>query len=144
MSMNKRRDAKKGDVPEHAIIGIATRPCAVRLTSNELLEFGERLAQVEDDIATENAQQEDTKKGMKARISALEARRTELASIVRRKHETRDVQVDLVATADDGKVREVRQDTGEVIFTRLLSDEERQKKLFPEGAPAAEAEAATT
>lgn len=121
---------KADEAPETVSLGLATRTLPVKLTGDELLEKGARLAQIEDDVTSEKARQLDHKETMKARLAALEAERSAVASSLRRGIEYRDVKVDQLADYELGKVREVRTDTGEVSFTRLLTDEERQRKLF--------------
>ena len=128
---------KRGDAAaEPVVLGQATRTCSVPLTNDELLTKADRLAQIEDEIRQEELHQEDQKRAMKSRLAALDSERASVASTVRRKAEPREVVCDLIVDLEHGKVHETRTDTGERIFTRLMTDEEKQRKLVPDGKPA--------
>ena len=59
----------------------------------------------------------------------LEARRSELASLLMRKEEHRIVKVERVLDLDAQVYRETRLDTGEEIKRRAITDEERQMEI---------------
>lgn len=114
--------------PERQMIRATTRVCAVHLDDSEALEKADQLAQVVDDIATETARQTDVKQQLKSKLTELESRHSQLASIVRRREEYRDVEVELYLTAA-GMVEVVRTDTGEVVDTRKATETEMQADL---------------
>jgi len=68
----------------------------------------------------------------------LEAKRTQLAITISRREEDREVLVTVRFDFRAGRVTEVRNDTGEEILARHLTDEERQRNL-PGLAPPPEA-----
>lgn len=107
-------------------------PC--RLTRDEQLERGHQLAGTLDEIRTEDSRQEMLKKEMKSATASLEARRDKLAAIVRNGEEYREVPVEDVADYGKGRFMRYRQDTGEIVTERALTDEERQLELKPVGA----------
>jgi hypothetical protein len=101
----------------------------VALSDRELLDFGQRLAKCQADLAEHNLHAEQVKKDLKAKESAIEAERARLSGIIREKKEIRDVQCERWHFYDRGEVEEVRSDTGEVIYTRRMEMHERQVKL---------------
>lgn len=102
-------------------------PC--KLTEAELKEFGAKLAKGCEDIAAEESRQKDQKSEMKARLDGMESGRTQLAIIVRRQEEQRDVECEECFDYDLGKVTTSRRDTGEEIHTRAMTSAERQQPL---------------
>jgi hypothetical protein len=117
---------------------IVSRLLPVRLSEPELRERGDQLASVVQDVTTEQQRQTDMKAQMKARLSELEAKRTQLAITISRREEDREVLVTLRFDYRAGRVTEVRSDTGEEILVRHLTDDERQRNLpglAPEGPP---------
>lgn len=106
-----------------------TRNLPVKLREDELLERGHSLASVIQDITSEEARQVDVKAQMKARLSELEARRSQLAIVVSRREEQRDVTCDVFHDYDRVVVETVRRDTGEVVYSRAMTEDERQLPL---------------
>lgn len=102
-------------------------PC--QLTDEEQRERGIELARTNEDYASEEKRQADIKAELKAQLAGIEARRTSLASIVRRKEEYRDVKVEEHYDYQRGVVVQVRTDTGEQIMRREMTEAERQAKL---------------
>lgn len=111
---------------------VRSLPC--RLTDDELLKKGSELATAVQDIATEEGRQLDIKASMKAKLAEIEARRTQLAIAVSRKEEHRDVEVDIWHDYQRAIVQDIRRDTGEVLTTRVMSEDERQIGLPMEPA----------
>lgn len=101
----------------------------VLLTDRELLDFGQRLAKCQADLAEHNLHAEQVKKDLKAKESAIEAERARLSGIIREKKEIRDVQCERWAHYDRGEIEEIRTDTGEVIYCRRMEPHERQQRL---------------
>lgn len=108
----------------------------VPLSNTELLDFGQRLAKCQADLAEHNMHAEQVKKELKAKESAIEAERARLSGIIREKKEIRDVQCERWAFYDQGDIVENRTDTGEVIYRRRMEMHERQVKLPIDGKPA--------
>lgn len=108
---------------------IVSRMLPVRLSEQELRERGDQLASITQDVTTEQQRQADTKAQMKARLTELEARRTQLAITISRRAEDREVLVTLRLDYRAGRASEVRNDTGEEILTRQITDAERQRHL---------------
>lgn len=106
-----------------------TRVLPVKLNNDELRERGDSLAQVIQDLNTEERRQVDIKAQMKARLSELEARQTQLAITISRREEERDVTVDIYHDFERLKVETVRRDTGETIHRREMTQDELQRQL---------------
>lgn len=118
------------------------RPLPVKLTADDIMKASMGLANVCDEIATEEGRQDSIKKSLKARVAELEARRTQLANLIRRGDEIRDVAVTTFADYEEGVARDVRMDNGEILATRPLTEKERQPDLLtPETQAAAQAAA---
>lgn len=118
--------AKQGDVKK---LKIRTNLLPCKLNNTELLEYGNELGSVIQDIAAEEDRQISLKQELKARLTTLEAQRTALATKITRKEELRDVEIQPSLNFTAGVYREVRLDTSEVIKERPLTDDERQEKL---------------
>lgn len=115
-----------------------TKPMTCRLNDDELRQYGDDLARTLEEIDDQALREDSIKKELKARMSELESKRTAVAIKVRRREELRDVEV-AVVVLDSGVAQEVRLDTGEVITTRPLRDDEKQRLLALEEAKKAEA-----
>ena len=105
-------------------VGEEVYPCFVKLTRDEKIEYGKRLATHQVNI--EDAQ--DEKKQIAARIKALEGERSRLALVIEQEQEKRPVDCDLMV-AGDGRVLYVRSDTGEIAHDREMLPSERQRTL---------------
>jgi hypothetical protein len=111
------------------VIGNLTKQLPVKLTNDELLAKSSALAGTVQDYATEESRQADIKAQLKAKLTELDAKRTQLAIVVARKEEYRDVRCEIVADYDAQTAIEYRMDTGEVVMTRALTDGEKQNRL---------------
>lgn len=111
---------------------VIARRLLCTLTPSELQAAGAKLAEACEDIQNETAAQVDIKAQLKSKIAGLESRRNELASIVRRKADYKEVPVNIFHDYTRAIVDEIRTDTGEVLVSRPMSDSERQAKLFTE------------
>lgn len=111
-----------------------TRNLPCKLSDDELRQRGDALAETVQELAAEESRQTDVKAQMKARLTELEAKQTRFAITISRKEEYRDVSCDLFADPTRGIVDVVRRDVGEVVETRPISDDERQRALPMEAA----------
>ena len=114
------------------------RELFVDLTSDEVKQRGESLAVLLQEIDGDKAEAKEAAKEAKTEIARKELHARELASTVRSRRELRMVPVDVI-NVGDGKVNEVRQDTGEVTTTRLMTERERQQMLPRIGEAATDA-----
>jgi hypothetical protein len=104
------------------------RECYVDLTAPEVQAKGEELALKVQEIDEEVAELKEYTKTEKSRIQGLVNESKKLAECVRQRRELRAVSVDIVDVGE-GKVSEVRVDTGEVLRVRPMTDAERQRSL---------------
>lgn len=101
----------------------------VVLTSTELLERGQLLAQLNQDIGEHAAHEASIKKGLKEKSEVLERERGRVAEIVRGKKEPRMIDCAVIAYFDENVVRVHRTDTMETIHERPIQPDERQEML---------------
>ena len=106
-----------------------TRMLSCKLSKDELLDFGSKLAQVRQDILTEEARQASMKQELKSRLAQLEAQSSEYSSKIARGEEMRDVEVDPRLDFGSDTYYEIRRDTGEKVGERPITDDERQENL---------------
>lgn len=121
------------------ILDTLTLELPVPLTLEERASFGDQLATLHGLEEDELAEQAQEKAAMKERLLSIANRRHKLAGLLRRGSENRPVKVEVVADYEAGVARGIRVDTGEVLTTRALRDEERQMPLSPEVAAAVDA-----
>lgn len=106
-----------------------TRNLPCKLTDAELLSKADELSVVVQEINAEEDRQTDLKAQMKARLTELDARKTRLAITIGRKEEYRDTDVSVMADIQAGTVSVTRVDTGEIIETRPMTEDEKQRAL---------------
>lgn len=122
---------KKATEDDTKVIRTTTERLPVQLTEVERLEFADRLAHCEAELAEHDAEAESQKRQLKAHEAEILARRSLLANIVESRKEPRDVEVQTVANYSKNVMEKWRMDTGELIATRRLDDSERQAELLP-------------
>lgn len=99
----------------------------VKLTTDELLERGQQLAQVEQSLSDHERHADSVKKDLTAKRTSLQAERSRLSRIVTDKAEQRDVRVTVTVDYDERELTQMRNDTGEVVYRRGLRAEELQE-----------------
>lgn len=105
-------------------------------TSGELAELGGKLADQYDSLQNENDRFESDKAYHKAEISGIEKEVARLSRLIRARFEERLTECYFRWNAPiDGVVQIVRNDTGEIVQERSMSDDERQEELPLEAAP---------
>jgi hypothetical protein len=102
-------------------------PC--KLTHDELLQYGNDLGSVIQDMQTEEDKQTSLKTELKARLATLESQKTELATKITRKEELRDIEVESRLNFASGTYQEIRLDTDEIVSERPLLPEEQQENI---------------
>ena len=110
-----------------------TKILPVRLTDLELLERGQRVAELLRQVSEIEEEKKATNSDFKARIEEREGELHDLGSQIRNKAEQREVEVMRQADEEAGIESTIRVDTGEVIGTRAMTPTElaarRQGKL---------------
>jgi len=119
--------SEKGKTSEK-ILKTETRNLPCKLTELELRDKADELATTVQAIEGEKARQDSVKAELKARLTELESRQTRLAQVVSRREEYRDVKV-IVELHENDIVKEIRDDTAEVIQIRPARDTERQGQM---------------
>ena len=122
---------------DHAfpVLSRSIKTLPVSLTADEFTDRAEGLAQICQDIQTEEARANDVKAQLKARLTQLEGRRAELTSIVSRKEEMRQIECEVRADFDNGEAIEFRTDNMRILSHRPLTEKERQSHLPLEPEP---------
>lgn len=118
-----------------------TRMLPVCLNEVELLTKAALLSAKVQELATEEDDQKDAKAAMKKRLDDLNRDITDIAKIVREKAEPRPVEVHESKNYARRIVEVVRVDTGEVVDSRPMTEQERNVDLFPEVREARKADA---
>lgn len=107
-----------------------TRTLPVRLTERELLDRGESLALERFARNHCDAQRKAAAAGFKEQLEVFEAEIDRLAGIVREKAEPRPVACRNVRDMNRGVIEVVRTDTGEIVESRVMTEMERQTRMF--------------
>ncbi len=102
-------------------------PC--KLTDRELLDLGDRMAEVGQSYSEEESALDGIKSEYKARLTKLESEGALLATKIRAKNETREIQCERVYDYAARKIIERRLDTQEIVRTREMTDSEAQMEL---------------
>lgn len=100
------------------------------LTAEEFDARSTALARLCQDITSEEQRHGDVKAQLKAALTKLQAERDSLALVVGRRAELRDVATRVMADFARGEALVIREDTGEVVRRRALTEFERQESLF--------------
>lgn len=127
--MKEQVDDTIGNVDEMIEVGIVERALPVVLTDEELLTYGQELSQAHK--AHESLAEK--KKAETQRLTALmkgEANNmSRCANIIATGKINKPVSVKTTKDFRMGTLTEVRQDTGEVLFQRPMTQAERQRGL---------------
>lgn len=118
-------------------IEIQTMSLPVKLTETDLALRAQELATAESVLAEHESQllrALESAKGTKKKLEneIFDARHVvgRLARVVRERHEDREVPIMETSDYELGAINTCRTDTGEVVATRGMSQEERQQSLF--------------
>ena len=99
-------------------------PC--KLTQQQLDERRDRMAEQVEQLAILEAEKKDNAARSKAKIEALELELAAVAYEIRTRSEQREVEIRHEKDYQQGIDETIRQDTGEIISTRVMSPQERQ------------------
>ncbi len=122
-------------------VAVQVRELPVQLTDDEVRELGRRLAHIQGQLSAHEKRESDVKADLKAKRASLESQASVVGGLIRAGEEClirageeyRPVDVVVEHVLDEGLIREVRSDTGEVIAERPLREDERQRSLLPTG-----------
>lgn len=116
------------------ILGRGVKKLACNLTDAELLERGQKIAAVKQELDNHIEQTKATAKTMSARKAELDAEVSSIATALGTKQEMRDVEYREEADFISGRAVTIRNDTNATLTSRPLTPDERQERLFGEGA----------
>lgn len=100
-----------------------------KLTSEELLKYGDECARCRIDMLDIEARLSSVRKELQAQVEQKDARIRELASKIQSRTETRDVPVVVTHDYEKQRVFCIRQDTGEVVWDRTMTASESQVEM---------------
>lgn len=107
-----------------------TRVLPVVLTPEELKAMSDNLAESVIKAETEESDQKDAKASMKVRLDGMWSDVHRLSIIVREGKEEREIKCYEQKFYELGLVRTIREDTSEVVSSRVMNDSERNVSLF--------------
>ena len=128
--------AKTNGVATKRILATKTSHLPVPLTPAELAQVAEQMGRVEGDLRAFYARKKEVTADLKAKEEALDAEMGKLGRLQRDKQEYRPVPVRVEADFRAGKVYEIREDTGEIVGERPVTEQDRQATIF-DAAPKA-------
>ena len=123
------------------ILATRTQQLPVQLSEPEIREAGKRLAQLEGELARHGQKEKEIREQLRGERSTMEGKLSALAAIIRQGYEHRPIPVRVEADYREGKVYEIREDTGEVVADRPVNEQDRQIPLLggqPTEAPVSE------
>lgn len=97
------------------------------LTTEELLAYGERMADAQDEAMRLQSQFDSIKKEYNGKIEARKAEAERLGGVVRAKYEHREVECEVVTNYTKMTVTVTRLDTGVVEKSRRMTAEEASR-----------------
>jgi hypothetical protein len=119
------------------VLATKQRDYSVPLTDEERRIISDRLAQLEADVAEEEAATLAMKQAAKKRMDALKGERSKLAADYRTGSTTRNLLVVEEIDYEAGVVRDIDGKTGQVLGQRRLNDAEAQVPMFVGPSPSA-------
>jgi len=135
MAAETKSEEKKTDAPEvnkkkgGPVVVKGTEHLVCKLTKEEVSEAGKALAEAIQRKVGIEQRLESFRSQAKADIAESEAVITKQTQLVASEKEFRLVNIEVTFDYKAGKKWAVRTDTGEIIWTRLISNEERQQTL---------------
>ncbi len=121
MSENERRHMERKEK--------TTELLKHELTTDELQEIGKRMAKALLDLADAQDELKSVQGQIKSRITIAEATAKQCAEKVRSGYEYRQTPCIAIYDYDAARVKYVREDTGELLSERSMTDDERQGAL---------------
>jgi hypothetical protein len=112
------------------VLATKTSQLKVLLTDAEKRKVAEALAQAEGELRDHTAKAKDIGAELKAKKEQIDNALRVLGQTARNGYEYRPVAVRVEADFRQGRVYEIREDTGEVVGERPLTEQDRQGSIF--------------
>jgi hypothetical protein len=106
-----------------------TRLLKCPLTDEELLAYGQALADAQQTIVELEAELQEFKDGMKGKVAGAEGAVVRYGSLIRQRYEHRRIECEIVKDYQAETVRVIRGDTGETIESRGM--EKAELEMLP-------------
>ena len=139
MSKSKNHGGGAADAPaaERAVKPTVVKKVVMQLkcilTDEELLECGQRMADANTMLGRLEREMESVKATYKAEVAEQEAIVQKNGSLIGLKFEHRDVSVGVVSDYGAETVTVIRNDTGEVVETRRMTEQELSELPMDDG-----------
>lgn len=127
--MAKKKQQSEDQKPDRTKKVPFQRQLSCHLTREEVEQRADESARLVERRDHFEAELKSAQKSGKAQLSEMDAELRRVSTEVRDKATVRLVDCDRVQDWDAGTVTEVRRDTGEVISSRKMTDEEKQREL---------------
>jgi hypothetical protein len=118
--------------PDHEILGTDTQSLPCKLTESERLAKGHQLAQLAGELEGHRVDAKRVKAELKEQEERIASAMHDVAKDLRRGAEDRVISTCVLADYRTNEAKTVRQDTCEVLWSRSLTPDERQRVLFPD------------
>jgi hypothetical protein len=103
--------------------------CRFDLTDSEVAAAARKRAAIETEIAKVDSAFDVQKEKHKKALGTLEGQAGALGDLIRKGYELRDAECTIQFDYEGGQVNTVRADTGEIVKTRPMTDNEKSKGL---------------
>ena len=106
-----------------------TKPLPVKLTDREILQYGKDMVRAMADTERIETEFDSVKKDYKAKIAEQQAVVDKFSPRIHSGIETRDIECVEIKNWTNGTVRVNRMDTGEIIESRPMREDEKQMEM---------------
>ena len=124
---SKKAEEKKKKVKKPTIVKKSTEMLKCILTDPELLSYGQRLADAQQEIVELQAELTSFKADNKSKTESAEGDVGRFSNVIRQKYEHRKVEVTVLKNYQAETVTKVRQDTLETVESRKMTKEELEQ-----------------
>lgn len=108
------------------------RELPVKLTEDQLLKVARKMVEVEDKIGGFTTKKKDSADYYKGLIDVEAKKVRDYASMIRSGEMYKDISCTVYFVQEGMKVETIRDDTGEVVESRPMTDHEKQLDMFNE------------
>lgn len=100
-----------------------------QFSATEISEMAAELAQRTSELETAEDEKKAIVSDLKSRIDTLTSTVRQAATKINNGYEMRNVKCEVVEDFKAGTIKHIRTDTGEIVRTKKMSDEDRQQKI---------------
>jgi hypothetical protein len=100
-----------------------------QFTKDEIDEIAAELAQRTSELETAEDEKKAIMSDLKGRIDSLTATVRQAATKINNGYEMRNVKCEIVKDFKSGQIKHVRTDTGDIVRTKKMTDNDRQMEI---------------